>query len=117
MSFLLRSVRHGCCQGNCCVWDWCCILLAQILSTVHTRGRDRHWLEIIHNSSQVSAGLINGCSEGREAVWGAAAMQLCYVVPSQPQTDDMVDVVAVLSRWHLDMLHGWVVVGRSGLAR
>ena len=32
-------------------------------------------------------------------------MQLCYVVPSQPQTDDMVDVAAVLSRWHLIVLH------------
>ena len=32
-------------------------------------------------------------------------MQLCYVVPSQPQTDDMVDVAAVLSRWHLLVLH------------
>ena len=32
-------------------------------------------------------------------------MQLCYVVPSQPQTDDMVDVAAVLSRWHLVVLH------------
>ena len=31
-------------------------------------------------------------------------MQLCYVVPSQPQTDDMVDVAAVLSRWHLVVL-------------
>ena len=28
-SFLLRSVRHGCCQANCCVLDWCSILLAQ----------------------------------------------------------------------------------------
>ena len=32
-------------------------------------------------------------------------MQLCYVVPSQPQVDDMVDVAAVLSRWHLVVLH------------
>ena len=31
-------------------------------------------------------------------------MQLCYVVPSQPQVDDMVNVAAVLSRWHL-VLH------------
>ena len=31
-------------------------------------------LEIIHNSRQVSAGLMNGRSEGRGAVWGAAAM-------------------------------------------
>ena len=32
-------------------------------------------------------------------------MQLCYVVPSQPQVDDMVNVAAVLSRWHLVVLH------------
>ena len=51
------------------------------------------------------------------SVWGAAGTQLCCVVVSQPQTDNMVDVAAVLSRWHLVVLHGWVVVGRSGLAR
>ena len=28
-------------------------------------------------------------------------MQLCYVVPSQPQADNMVDAAAVLSGWHL----------------
>ena len=32
-------------------------------------------------------------------------MQLCYVSPSQPQTDDMKDVAAVLNRWHLVQLH------------
>ena len=32
-------------------------------------------------------------------------MQLCYVVPSQPQVDDMVNVAAVLNRWHLVVLH------------
>ena len=31
-------------------------------------------------------------------------MQLCNVVPSQPQFDDMVNVAAVLSRWHLVVL-------------
>ena len=72
---------------------------------MHTKGRDRHWLEIIHHARQVSAGLINGRSEKTGAVWGATAMQLCYVVPSQPQVDDMVDVAAVLSRWHLVVLH------------
>ena len=60
---------------------------------------------MIYYVRQVSAGLIDGRSEGRRAVWGATAMQLCYVVPSQPQTDDMVDVAAVLSRWHLVVLH------------
>ena len=72
---------------------------------MHTKGRDRHWLEIIHHARQVSAGLIDGRFERRGAVWGATAMQLCYVVPSQPQADDMVDVAAVLSRWHLVVLH------------
>ena len=72
---------------------------------MHTKGRDRHWLEIIHHARQVSAGLINGRSERTGAVWGATAMQLCYVVPSQPQVDDMVNVAAVLSRWHLVVLH------------
>ena len=66
---------------------------------MHTEGRHRHWLEIIHHARQVSAGLINGRSERTGAVWGATAMQLCYVVPSQPQVDDMVNVAAVLSRW------------------
>ena len=80
---------------------------------MHIMDRDWHWLEIIHQSRQVSAGLINGRSEGRVAVWGAAGTQLCYVVLSQPQADDMVDVAAVLSRWYLVVLHG----GRSGLAR
>ena len=64
-------------------------------------GRGWHWLEIIHHSRQVSAGLINDRCEGRGVVWGATAMQLCYVVPSQPQADDLVDVAAVLSRWYL----------------
>ena len=32
-------------------------------------------------------------------------MQLCYVVPSQPQVDDVVNSAAVLSRWHLVVLH------------
>ena len=72
---------------------------------MHTKGRDRHWLEIIHHARQVSAGLLNGRSERTGAVWGATAMQLCYVVPSQPQDDDMVNVAAVLSRWHLVVLH------------
>ena len=71
--------------------------------------------KIIHQSRQVSAGLINGRSEGRGAVWGAAGTQLCYVVLSQPQADDMVDVAAILRRWHLVVLHEGV--GRSGLAR
>ena len=64
-----------------------------------------NWLEIIHYTRQVSAGLINGRSEGRGAVWGAAGTQLCNVVLSQPQANDMVDVAAVLSRWHLVVLH------------
>ena len=72
---------------------------------MHTKGRDRHRLEIIHHARQVSAGLINGRSERTGTVWGATAMQLCYVVPSQPQFDDMVNVAAVLSRWHLVVLH------------
>ena len=55
---------------------------------------------------QVSAGLVDGRSEGRRPVWGAAGTQLRYVVPTQPQTDDMVDVAAVLSRWRLVVLHG-----------
>ena len=33
-------------------------------------------------------------------------MQLCYVVPSQPQTDDMIDVATILSGWHLGVLYG-----------
>ena len=37
-------------------------------------------------------------------------MQLCNVVLSQPQADDMADIAAVLSRWHLVVLHK----GRSG---
>ena len=36
--------------------------------------------------------------------------QLCNVVLSQPQADYMADVAAVLSRWHLVVLHK----GRSG---
>ena len=31
-------------------------------------------------------------------------MRLCYVISSQPQTDDMFAVTAVLSRWHLIVL-------------
>ena len=38
-------------------------------------------------------------------------MQLCYEISSQPQADDMVDVTAILSRWHLRVLHN----GRSDL--
>ena len=68
-------------------------------------GRGRHWLEIIHQSRQVFACLINGRSEGRWAVWGAAGTQLCIVVLSQPQADDTVDVAAVLNRWYLVVLH------------
>ena len=32
-------------------------------------------------------------------------MKLCNVVLSQPQADDMLDVAAVLSRWHFIVLH------------
>ena len=65
------------------------------------QGHRPAWLGIIHYARQVSAGLIDGRSEGRGAVWGAAGTQLCNVVLSQPQTDDMVEVAAVLSRWHV----------------
>ena len=41
-------------------------------------------------------------------------MQLCYVVPSQPQADDMVDIAAVLSRWHLVALHEGSNLARLG---
>ena len=49
---------------------------------------------------------IHGRSEGRGAVWGAAGTQLCYVVPSQPQADDMIHVAAALGRWHLVVHEG-----------
>ena len=34
----------------------------------------------------------------RRAVWGAAGTQLCNVVLSQPQADDMVDVWLIMGR-------------------
>ena len=77
---------------------------AKPTETVHTRGRARPWLEIARQSRQASAGLDDGRSEGRGAVCGATGMQLCYVL-SQPQADDMVDVVAVRSKLHLVVLH------------
>ena len=36
---------------------------------------------------------------------GLSGTQLCFAVPSQPQADNMGDVAAVLSRWHLGVLH------------
>ena len=46
-------------------------------------------------------------------LFGAAGTQLCCVVLSQLQADDMVDVAAVLSRWHLVVLHEGDLVWRA----
>ena len=49
------------------------------------------------------------CCLTYRSLWGAAGTQLCYVVLSEPQADDMADVVAVLSRWYL-VVSRWYLV-------
>ena len=85
---LLRSVGHGCCQANCCVWNWLLHSAGpKSLNQAHQGQRPALTGRSFTMPDRRSASLTGGGSEGRGALRGALATQLGFVVLSQPQAE------------------------------